>query len=394
MIDGVISSPAEPVGDTEETSLRELAALFLRLGATAFGGPAAHIAMMRDEVVGRRRWLTDARFLDLLGATNLIPGPNSTEMAIHIGWLRRRWAGLVVAGVSFILPAMLITGALGWAYVRFGKRPEVSWLLWGVKPIVVAVVLQALWNLAPAAARSWLLRIVGAVAAVAAALGVDELAILFGSAALVAAIRLSRNPGEAPLRLLLPVGAPAAGAATVGAVSLSALFGVFLKIGSVLFGSGYVLVAFLRADLVQRLHWLTEAQLIDAVAAGQVTPGPVFTTATFIGYLLAGPGGALVATAGIFLPAFVFVAASGPLVPKLRASPVAGAFLDGLNVASLALMAVVTVQLGRAAVVDLPTALLALVAAIALLRFKLNATWLMLGGAALGIGLHLVGLHP
>ena len=393
MIDGVISSPAEPVGDPEETSLRELAVLFLRLGATAFGGPAAHIAMMRDEVVGRRRWLTDARFLDLLGATNLIPGPNSTEMAIHIGWLRRRWAGLVVAGVSFILPAMLITGALGWAYVRFGKRPEVSWLLWGVKPIVVAVVLQALWSLAPAAARSWLLRGVGVAAAVAAALGVDELAILFGSAAFVAAIRVSRKAGEAPLRLLLPVGAPAAGAAAVGAVSLSALFGVFLKIGSVLFGSGYVLVAFLRADLVQRLHWLTEAQLIDAVAAGQVTPGPVFTTATFVGYLLAGPGGALVATAGIFLPAFVFVAASGPLVPKLRASPVAGAFLDGLNVASLALMAVVTVQLARAAVVDLPTALLALAAAIALLRFKLNATWLMLGGAALGIGLHLVGLH-
>ena len=391
---GVISSPAEPAGDGQRTPLRELAALFLRLGATAFGGPAAHIAMMRDEVVGRRRWLTDARFLDLLGATNLIPGPNSTEMAIHIGWLRRRWAGLVVAGVSFILPAMLITGALGWAYVRFGKRPEVSWLLWGVKPVVVAVVLQALWSLAPAAARSSLLRIVGAAAAVAAALGVDELAILFGSAALVAAVRVSRKAGEAPLRLLLPIGAPAAGAAAVGAVSLSALFGVFLKIGSVLFGSGYVLVAFLRADLVQRLHWLTEAQLIDAVAAGQVTPGPVFTTATFIGYLLAGPGGALVATAGIFLPAFVFVAASGPLVPKLRASPVAGAFLDGLNVASLALMAVVTVQLGRAAVVDLPTALLALAAAIALLRLKLNATWLMLGGAALGIGLHLVGLHP
>ena len=389
----MISSPAE-LGGAEKTSLLELAALFLRLGATAFGGPAAHIAMMRDEVVVRRRWLTDSRFLDLLGATNLIPGPNSTEMAIHIGWLRRRWAGLVVAGVSFIVPAMLITGILGWAYVRFGRSPEVSWLLWGVKPIVVAVVLQALWNLAPRAARSQQLRIVGAGAAVAAALGVDELVVLFGSAALVAALRARPKPGESQLRQVLPVFPAAAGAAAVGAVSLSALFGVFLKIGSVLFGSGYVLVAFLRADLVQRLHWLTEAQLIDAVAAGQVTPGPVFTTATFIGYLLAGPAGGLVATAGIFLPAFVFVAASGPLVPKLRASPVAGAFLDGLNVASLALMAVVTLQLGRAALVDIPTALLALAAALALLRFKLNATWLMLGGAALGIGLHLVGLHP
>src|SRR5450631_1439737 len=388
MIDGVISSQAEPGDGLEKTSLFELGALFGRLGATAFGGPAAHIAMMRDEVVVRRGWLTDARFLDLLGATNLIPGPNSTEMAIHIGWLRRRWAGLVVAGVSFIVPAMLITGALGWAYVRFGKRPEVSWLLWGVKPIVVVIVLQALWNLAPSAARSCLLRIVGAVAALAVALGVDELMILFGSAAIVAAIRARPKQGEASLRQFLPVYPAAAGATAVGAVTLGGLFGVFLKIGSVLFGSGYVLVAFLRADLVQRLHWL-----IDAVAAGQVTPGPVFTTATFIGYLLAGPRGALVATAGIFLPAFVFVAASGPLVPKLRASRVAGAFLDGLNVASLALMAVVTVQLGRAAVVDIPTALLAVAAAIALLRFKLNATWLMLGGAALGIALHLLGLR-
>ncbi len=379
--------------DEAPTSLGELAALFLRLGATAFGGPAAHIAMMRDEVVRRRGWLTDERFLDLLGATNLIPGPNSTEMAIHIGWARRSWAGLLVAGVCFIVPAMLITAVLGWAYVRFGKRPQVGWLLWGVKPVVVAVVLQALWNLTPAAARSWTLRAVGALAVVAASLGVNELVTLFGAAALVAAIRARRLAGEGPLRQLLPGWPPAAtGAAALGAVSLSGLFGVFLKIGSVLFGSGYVLVALLRSDLVQRLHWLTEGQLIDAVAAGQVTPGPVFTTATFIGYLLAGPRGALVATAGIFLPAFVFVAASGPLVSKLRASPVAGAFLDGLNVASLALMAVVTAQLARAAIVDLPTAVLGLAAAVLLLRYKINATWLMLGGAAIGMGLRLLGV--
>jgi chromate transporter len=378
--------------DEAPTSLLELAALFLRLGATAFGGPAAHIAMMRDEVVRRRGWLSDERFLDLLGATNLIPGPNSTEMAIHIGWARRRWAGLLVAGVSFIVPAMLITGVLGWAYVRFGRRPQVGWLLWGVKPVVVAVVLQALWNLTPAAARSWPLRAVGALAVVAACLGVNELVTLFGSAALVAALRARRPPGGAPLGQIVPVWSPTATSVALGAVSLSGLFGVFLKIGSVLFGSGYVLVAFLRADLVQRLRWLTEGQLIDAVAAGQVTPGPVFTTATFIGYLLAGPRGALVATAGIFLPAFVFVAASGPLVPKLRASPVAGAFLDGLNVASLALMAVVTAQLARTAIVDVPSAVLGVTGAVLLMRFKLNATWLMLGGAAIGIGLHLVGL--
>jgi chromate transporter len=367
------------------TSLAELAGLFLKLGATAFGGPAAHVALMRDEVVNRRRWLTDERFLDLLGAANLIPGPNSTEMAIHVGWARRRWAGLIVAGVSFIVPAMLITGALGWAYVRFGKLPETAWLLWGVKPVMVAVVLQALWNLGRAAARTWPLRLLAAAAAAAAALGLNEILTLFAAGALLAALRARRARAGATLGQIIPALPLAAGAAAAPAVTLGGLFGVFAKIGSVLFGSGYVLLAFLRADLVQRLHWLTEGQLIDAVAAGQVTPGPVFTTATFIGYLLAGPPGALVATAGIFLPAFVFVAASGPLVPRLRASPLAGAFLDGVNVASLALMAVVSVQLGRAAIVDLPAALLCLTAAVLLVRFKTNATWLVLGGALAGL---------
>jgi chromate transporter len=378
-------------GNTGRTSLVELAALFLRLGATAFGGPAAHIAMMRDEVVHRRKWMTDERFLDLLGATNLIPGPNSTEMAIHVGWDRRRWAGLLVAGVSFIVPAMLMTGALGWAYVRFGKLPEAAWLFWGVKPVILAVVVQALWNLVPTAARTWPLRILGVAAVTASALGVNELVILFGSGALLAVLQGWRPHGKS-LRQIIPALPIAAGTASLSTVSLSGLFWVFFKIGSVLFGSGYVLLAFLRADLVQRLHWLTEAQLIDAVAVGQVTPGPVFTTATFIGYVLSGPAGALVATAGIFLPAFVFVAASGPLVPKLRASRVAAAFLDGVNVASLALMAVVTAELGRAAIVDVPTALLGLVGAGLLLRFKTNSTWLVLGGAAVGVAAHALGL--
>jgi chromate transporter len=375
----------------QPTSLGDLALLFLKLGATAFGGPAAHIAMMREEVVRRRHWLTEEQFLDLLGAMNLIPGPNSTEMAIHIGWGRRRWSGLVVAGVSFILPAMLITGALGWAYVRFGKLPETSWLLWGIKPVILAVVLQALWNLAPTAARTWPLRILGLAAAAASVMGVHELLILFGCGAVIVGLR-SRGQRGAHLQQLLPIMPAAAGAAAISAVTLPGLFWVFLKIGSVLFGSGYVLLAFLRANLVERLHWLTPAQLIDAVAAGQVTPGPVFTTATFIGYLLAGPSGALVATAGIFLPAFVFVAVSGPLLPRLRASPTAGAFLDGVNVASLALMAAVTAELGRAAIVDLATALLGLMSAALLLRFKVSSTWLILTGAAVGIGAHLLGL--
>jgi chromate transporter len=376
----------------ETTSLTELALLFSRLGTTAFGGPAAHIAMMRDEVVSRRKWLTDERFLDLLSATNLIPGPNSTEMAIHIGWSRRRWAGLLVAGVSFIVPAMLITGLLGWAYVRFGKLPEAAWLLWGVKPVILAVVVQALWKLAPTAARTWPIRMLVVVAAAASALGVNEMLVLLGSGALATTIRTARTRRGAGLGQFLPVVPLATGAATVSAITLPGIFGVFFKIGSVLFGSGYVLLAFLRADLVQRLHWLTESQLIDAIAAGQVTPGPVFTTATFIGYVLAGPTGALVATAGIFLPAFIFVGLSGPLVPRLRRSLAAGAFLDGVNAASLALMAVVTAQLGRAALLDLPTALIALISAVVLLRFRFNSSWLVVGGAAVGLAAQALGI--
>jgi chromate transporter len=373
------------------TRLSELAALFLRLGLTAFGGPAAHVAMMRDEVVRRRGWLTEQQFLDLLSATNLIPGPNSTELAIHVGWARRRWAGLLVAGASFIVPAMLMTGALGWAYVRFGRLPEAAWLLWGIKPVIVAIVAQAIWKLAPLAAPTWPLRALGATAAAASALAVNELAILLAAGVLVAGARAGETRTPGAVRQLIPILPVAAGAAAAPVVSLSGLFGVFLKIGSVLFGSGYVLLAFLRADLVHRLHWLSEGQVIDAVAAGQITPGPVFTTATFIGYVLAGPSGALVATAGIFLPAFVFVAASGPLVPRLRGSRLAAGFLDGVNVASLALMAVVAVQLGRAAIVDLPTVVLALASGVLLLRFRVNSTWLVLGGAAAGWGVHLLG---
>lgn len=388
-------APWDVTESLERTSLRELALLFLRLGATAFGGPAAHIAMMQDEVVRRRRWLTEGRFLDLLGATNLIPGPNSTELAIHIGWDRRRWAGLVVAGSSFIAPAMLMTGALGWIYVRFGAVPQMHWLLYGVKPVILGVIVQAIWGLAPRAARTWPLRALGVLVALAAALGANEIALIFAAGFASVLIAQLRTPHKPRLLGGLQQWAPAPLVFTAGAahtLTLSGLFGVFVKIGSVLFGSGYVLLAFLRADLVQRLGWLTEPQLIDAIAVGQVTPGPVFTTATFIGYVLAGPSGALVATAGIFLPAFFFVALSGPLVPRLRASPFAGAFLDGVNVASLALMAVVTLQLGRAALIDLPTLLLAALAAVSLIRFKPNATWLVLGGAAAGWALHVLGL--
>jgi chromate transporter len=372
-------------------ALRELAALFLRLGATAFGGPAAHIAMMEDEVVRRRGWLTREELLDLLGATNLIPGPNSTELAIHVGHRRAGFPGLVVAGAAFILPAAAVVSAIAWAYARFGRLPAVAGVLVGVKPVVLAVVVQALVGFARTAVKGPLLAGLGIASAVAAALGANELGVLAAAGALaIAAAAASRRGASGVAPALAPLSVPLAPAAALAVaavpLTLSRLFLVFLKIGSVLFGSGYVLLAFLRADLVERLGWLTEAQLLDAVAVGQVTPGPVFTTATFVGWILAGPAGAAVATVGIFLPAFFFVALSGPLVPRLRASPLAGALLDGVNVASLALMAVVTWQLGRAPPPP-PTALLAVASGVLLVRYRVNSSWLVLGGAALGIAL-------
>jgi chromate transporter len=267
-------------------SLTTLAGVFLRLGLTAFGGPAAHIALMEDEFVRRRKWVTSEELLDLIGAANLIPGPNSTEVAIHIGHRVAGWPGLIVAGACFILPAAIIVALLAWAYVAFGTLPAAVGLLYGVKPVVIAVVAQALLKLGGTAIKSWQLALLGIVAVVLVALGVDELIVLFGAGLLAATVRGRKRPDTPALVVL---GAPALPAA-VG-YGLWPLFLVFLKIGSVLFGSGYVLLAFLRTDLVERLHWLTEEQLLDAVAVGQVTPGPVFTTATFIGYLLEGPLG-------------------------------------------------------------------------------------------------------
>lgn len=309
----------------------------------------------------------------------MIPGSNSTEMAIPVGWKRRRCSGLMVAGLCFITPAALITGVLGWAYIRFGSLPQVGWLLYGVRPDILAVVVQAIWGLAPKAAASAETRALGLLAVLVAALGVHELLVRLGAGALLVSFRAVRDraKGNTPYALAPPL--PAAGTSVgLSAVTLPGLFWVFCRAGAVLFGSGYVLFAFLRSDLVVRLHWLTEAQLVDAIAAGQVTPGPVLTSATFIGCLLAGPSGALVATAGICLPAFVFVALSGPLVPRLRASTFAGSFLDGENAAYLALMALVTAELARAAVVDLATTLLGVLGAVLLLRFRLTSTCLVL----------------
>jgi chromate transporter len=366
-------------------ALREVVRLFLKLGVVGFGGPAAHIAMMRDEVVHRRRWIDDARFLDLLGMTNLIPGPNSTEMAIHLGYVRAGWPGLVLGGACFILPAMVIVLALAWAYAAHGARPEAAAALYGIKPVIIAVVVQAAWGLTRTAVKGPLLAMVGLVTLVLYAARVHELVLLLGGGlAAVLARRLGR--GQAPLLLALTTSAAVPAAGGVGAaVSLTTLCLTFLKIGAVLYGSGYVLLAFLRSDFVERLAWLSDRQLLDAVAIGQFTPGPVFTTATFIGYLVAGWTGGLLATVAIFLPSFVFVALSHPLVPKIRASPAAAAFLDGVNVAALGLMVAVTWQLGRAAIVDIPTALLAVVAAAALIVWRVNSAWLVLGGAVVGV---------
>ncbi|WP_437857911.1 chromate efflux transporter [Sorangium sp. So ce363] len=391
---GIEGAPTS--GEARGAALWELARLFFRLGATAFGGPAAHVAMMEDEVVRRRGWMTREDFLDLYGATNLIPGPSSTELAIHIGHRRAGWAGLLVAGGCFIVPAALITLGFAWAYVRFGAVPEMSALLYGVKPVIIAVVAQALWGLGRAGLRSRRSLGLAALCTGASLFGIHELAVLAGAGALAVSHRLAagRPAGPPPgaAAVAVPLAVPlASGAAATAAAAVSVPFGLlplflfFAKVGSVLFGSGYVLLAFLRADLVERYRWMTEAQLLDAVAVGQVTPGPVFTAATFIGYLLGRVPGALVATAGIFLPAFFFVALSGPLIPRVRRSPVASAFLDGVNAASLALMAVVSFRLARAAVVDWLTGALAIAAALLLIRYRVSSLWLILAGAVIGV---------
>lgn len=376
----------------DRNALSEVIRLFLRLGFTAFGGPAAHIAMMHDEVVTRRRWMDEQHFLDLVGATNLIPGPNSTEMAIHIGYERAGWRGLVAAGLCFILPAVLIVLALAWAYVTYGNTPQGDALMVGIKPVIIAIVVQALYRLVPSALKGPLLAAVGVGALGLYLLGVNELLILFGCALFVVAIQaIRRFPTTAtmlfPLTTLKSVLPQLTAPLTDNrAVPLDRLFLIFLKVGALLYGSGYVLLAFLRNDLVVTYGWLTDQQLLDAVAVGQFTPGPVFTTATFVGYVLAGVPGAVVATIGIFLPSFCFVALLARIMPYLRKAAWTAAFLDGINVAALGLMAGVTWQLGRAALTDPLTIGIAGVAAFLLFRFKVNSAWLVLAGDIIGLG--------
>jgi chromate transporter len=393
-------------GETEQkqsNGLAEVASLFLRLGFTAFGGPAAHIAMMRQEIVQRRGWISDERFLDLLGIVNLIPGPNSTELAIYLGYVRAGWPGLIVAGVCFIGPAMLIVLAFAWLYVRYGTLPQAGWLFYGIKPVVIAIVAQALWGLLRTVLKSVLPAVLIVVVLVLYLLGVNELLLLFGGGITYGCVRWlqKRNKGHV-VHSVLPFTLPTVGlrglwrvvaisppfasmVAVVVPVSLPTLFLTFLKIGATLYGSGYVLLAFLRGDLVDRLHWLTDRQLLDAVSIGQFTPGPVFTTATFVGYLIGGLPGALLATLGIFLPSFVLVAVIHPLATRLRRSPWTAALLDGVNAAAIALMGGVLIELGRSALIDVLTWVLALISLAILLRFKINSVWLILAGAVVGV---------
>ena len=386
--------------EIREASLGEIALVFLKLGTIAFGGPAAHLAMMEEEFVRRRKWMTHAEFLDRLATANLIPGPSSTEVAIFVGQLKRGWRGLIVAGCCFIIPAAIIVSVIAWAYVRFGAMPKVEGVLSAIKPAVVAIVIQALGKLGRTGVRSTLLAVIAVLTAALNLFGVSPVMVLAfaGLAAASASGMRNRLVGMGPLGLPRIVvlqkvlGRPEmfAGAVAVMAggaafpVSLGRLFLSFLKVGSVVFGSGYVLLAFLRTEFVERLHWLTDKQLMDAVAVGQFTPGPLFTTATFVGYVLAGWLGAVVATAGIFLPGFVLVALSGPLIPRLRRSAVAAAALDGVVAGSLALMAVVAWQLGKASIVDRTTLVVFAVSLVALIRFRANSAWVVAAAAAVG----------
>jgi chromate transporter len=373
------------LSSTEQTTtLWELARLFLTLGTTAFGGPAAHIAMLQQEVVERRGWITQAEFLDHLGASNLIPGPTSTELVIHVGRKRGGWPGLLIAGTCFILPAAVMVCVLAWAYVRYGSLPAVSGLLYGVKPVVIAIILQALWKLGRTAIKSAWLAIVALVTLFLALVGISPLVVLLVGGFLGIVVSLGPVRRVPRVRALL-LGANLGVGVAAAAPGLLPIFLIFVKIGAMVFGSGYVLLVFLHSELIERHAWLTQQQLLDAVAIGQVTPGPVFTTATFLGYLLHGAPGAIVATIGIFLPAFVLVAISAPLIPKIRASRIAGAALDGINVASLALMALVTWRLARSALVDWITIALAVLSAVILFRFpRLNSAWLIAAAGLIG----------
>lgn len=375
----------------EGAKLKEVASLFLKLGIIGFGGPAAHISMMQHEVVGRRKWMDEQHFLDLIGATNLIPGPNSTEMAIHIGRERAGWKGLIVAGLCFILPAVFITGVFAWLYKQYGQLPQVQPFIYGIKPAIIAIILAAIAPLAKRSLKSVEMGLIGLAALILSLAGIPEITVMFGAGLFALALKALRDKQVKsgthsffPLALLQVTGV------SMASVSSTQLFLIFLKIGAILYGSGYVLFAFLDTELVAT-GILTRTQLMDAIAVGQFTPGPVFSSVTFIGYQINGWTGALIATIGIFLPSFVFVALLNPLVRKMRNSALFSAFLDAVNVASVAVIAAICYLMGRESITDWRTALIALLSISLLLIFKkVNSALVVLGGAMLGYLLHMI----
>ena len=370
------------------TKLKDLAKLFLKLGFVAFGGPAAHIAMLEDEVVEKRKWMTRDHFLDLVGATNLIPGPNSTEMTMHVGYQYAGVAGLFMAGVCFIGPAVLLTGILAYLYIEYGELPAIAPFLLGIKPAVLAIIAGAIYKLGKKALKSWQLGLIGAIVVIANFMGVNEVTCIIGGGVL-GMLWASAREGKtlrsyAPVLLFWFTGAGMK-------LTTTNLFLVFLKVGSVLFGSGYVLVAYLDGELVEKLGWLSKSELLDAIAIGQFTPGPVLSTATFVGYQIQGVQGAMAATLGIFLPSFLFVWILNPLIPKLRSSKITAAFLDAVNVAAVAVMLVVTLMLAKEVLIDWRAIVIASLSFyIYFFQKKVSVVYLVLGGAILGWGLSLL----
>ncbi len=373
--------------------LLEIAQVFFKLGVIGFGGPAAHIAMMEEEVVTRREWIGRSRFLDLIGTTNLIPGPNSTEMAIHLGYIHGGFLGLIIAGICFLIPAVFLTGVLAWVYVTFGDLPAIAPLFYGIKPAVFAVILGALWKLGKKGVKSYQLFLIGLGVAGLLLFGINEvIALLIGG--FVGMLLLRKVLPEKTVEGLiatLSLGAILKAVAATTAKTVPSLWKLglfFLKVGSILFGSGYVLIAFIEGELVSQNQWLTQQQLLDAIAIGQFTPGPLLSTATFIGYVIAGIPGAIVATLGIVFPSFIFVLILNPLIPKLRNSKWTSAFLDAVNISAVALMAVVTLSLGYSlffAPLDYVAMIIFALGAITLFRFQIGPLWLVLGGAILGL---------
>jgi chromate transporter len=371
-------------------SLYDVAKVFLKLGFTAFGGPAAHIAMMQEEVVTKRKWLTEPEFLDLIGATNLIPGPNSTEMAIHIGKKRAGWQGLIMAGACFILPSVFITGIFAWLYKHYGHLPDMQPYIYGIKPAIIAIILSAVYPLAIRSLKSISFVIIGLVVLIGSLLRISEVYLMFG-AGFVAVIFSDITSGTTDrfrTKILFPM--LQIPGIIMTTVSNMKLFLIFIKIGSILYGSGYVLFAFLDTELVST-GLLSRQTLVDAIAVGQFTPGPVFSSVTFIGYQMNGWPGALVATLGIFLPAFVFVAMLGPLLKKLRSSARLSIFLDAVNVASVAIILSVCISMGQEIITDWRTLWIGLIGLCITFGYRnLNSALVVLGGSVLGYFLMLI----